>query len=214
MMMAGALWLYYRDPHPTAFWPAFLIFSVFILITIIDIEHRLILHVVTGPSAILIGLLGVIDPERGFLTTLAGGAVGFGIVLGLYLLGGVFARFVAKLRGQVLDEVAFGFGDVTLAGVLGLSVGFPGILMALFIGILAAGEYSLVHILFMLSRGKYKAFLPIPYGPFLILGGSIVYFGGRSLVEMIFPYGPLWFLVLLIAIFAVISVRERYREAK
>jgi leader peptidase (prepilin peptidase)/N-methyltransferase len=108
--------------------------------------------------------------------------------------------------------VAFGFGDVTLAGVLGLSVGYPGILMALFLGILTAGEYSLVHIFYMLSRGKYRAFLPIPYGPFLILGASIVYFGGSALVERIFPFGPLWFFILLIAIFAAIYVRERHKE--
>jgi prepilin signal peptidase PulO-like enzyme (type II secretory pathway) len=213
-MMAGALWLYYRDPHPTVFWPRFLILSIFILITIIDIEHRLILHVVTGPSAILIGFLGVLDPERGFQKTLVGGVVGFGLVLGLYLLGGVFAQLIARLRGQVLDEVAFGFGDVTLAGVLGLSVGYPGILIALFLGILAAGEYSLVYILFMLIRRNYEAFVPIPYGPFLILGASIVYFGGRSQVETIFPFGPLWFFVLLIAIFAVLYVRDRHREIR
>jgi len=214
VMMVGVLCLYYRDPPPTVFWPGFLILSIFLLITVIDIEHRLILHIVTGPSAILIGLLGVLDPERGLQKTLAGGVVGFGVVLGLYLLGGVFARFIAKMRGQVLDEVAFGFGDVMLAGVLGLSVGYPGILIALFLGILSAGEYSLVHIFFMLIRRKYKAFIPIPYGPFLILGASIVYFGGSALVERIFPFGPLWFFVVLIAIFAAIYVREWQRKVK
>ncbi|HEY43617.1 MAG TPA: prepilin peptidase [Anaerolineae bacterium] len=211
VMMAGALWLYIGDPFPTNFWPAFIIFSIFLLITVIDIEHRLILHVVTGPSALLIGLFGVLDPERGFQKTLVGGVVGFGVVLGLYLLGGVFARLVARLRGQILDEVAFGFGDVTLAGVLGLSVGYPGILIALFLGILAAGEYSLVHILFMFSRRKYKAFVPFPYGPFLVLGASIVYFGRGSLEDTIFPFGPLWFLGLLIVFFTAMSARERLR---
>jgi prepilin signal peptidase PulO-like enzyme (type II secretory pathway) len=212
-MTAGTLWLFFRNPDSAIFWPGFLILSIFLLITIIDIEHRLILHVVTGPSAILIGFLGVLDPERGLQKTLLGGVVGFGIVLGLYLLGGVFARFVARMRGQVLDEVAFGFGDVTLAGVLGLSVGNPGILLALFLGILAAGEYSLVHIFFMLLRRQYKAFVPIPYGPFLILGAAIVYFGGRPLVDTIFPYGPLWFLLGLIIVFALRGVRKRPNEA-
>jgi prepilin signal peptidase PulO-like enzyme (type II secretory pathway) len=210
-MVAGAIWLYLRDPLPTTFWPAFIVFSIFLLIAVIDIEHRLILHVVTGPSALLIGLLGVLDPESGFQKILVGGVVGFGIVLGLYLLGGVFARLVARMRGQVLDEVVFGFGDVTLAGVLGLSVGYPGILAALFLGILAAGEYSLVYILFTFSRRKYEAFVPIPYGPFLLLGASIVYFGEQPLVERIFPYGPLWFLGLLIALFATMNVRELLR---
>jgi hypothetical protein len=34
------------------------------------------------------------------------------------------------------------------------------------------------------------------------------------LVTKIFPYGPLWFLLLLIVLFAVMSVRERNREAE
>ena len=214
VMTAGALWLFHRDPHPTVFWPGLLVLSIFLLITIIDIEHRLILHVVTGPSALLIGLLGALNPEYGLQKTFMGGLVGFGVVLGLYLLGGLFARLIARLRGQVLDEVAFGFGDVTLAGVLGLSVGYPGILVALIIGIMAAGEYSLIYILFMLIRGRYQAFMPIPYGPFLILGASIVYFGGRSIIDSMIPYGPLWFLGLLIVVFGVINVRERSKGVR
>lgn len=213
-MTAGALWLYRNSPQPTAFLAGFLILSIFLLISIIDIEHRLILHIVTGPSALLIGLIGILNPERGFQKTLLGGVVGFGIVLGLYVFGGVFARLIARMRGQVLDEVAFGFGDVTLAGVLGLSVGYPGIFVALIIGILAAGEFSLVYILFMYVLGRYRAFVPIPYGPFLILGASIVYFGGGAFVESLFPYGPLWFLILLITIFALLYVRERYKDVK
>ncbi len=214
VMAAGALWLYLQKPVLAAYIEGFLILAIFLLITIIDIEHRLILHIVTGPSALLIGVLGVLDPERGFQKTLLGGVVGFGIVLGLYLFGGIFARLVARLRGQVLDEVAFGFGDVTLAGVLGLSVGYPGIFAALLIGILAAGEFSLVYILFMYVLGRYQSFIPIPYGPFLILGASMVYFGGASLIESMIPYGPLWFLGLLIVIFALLYIRERYRVVK
>jgi prepilin signal peptidase PulO-like enzyme (type II secretory pathway) len=185
---------------------------IFVLITIIDVEHRLILHIVTGPSALIIGFLGVLDPGRGLQKTVEGGVVGFGAVLLLYLLGGLFARFVARSRGQALDEVAFGFGDVTLSGVIGLTVGYPGILMALFIGILAAGEYSLVYILYMIIRRKYQAFIPLPYGPFLILGASIVYFGGQPLIEALFPYGPLWYLLMLIAVFTWLLVRNEVRK--
>jgi prepilin signal peptidase PulO-like enzyme (type II secretory pathway) len=106
--------------------------------------------------------------------------VGFAGVFGLYLLGGLFARSVQRLRGQNLDEVAFGFGDVTLSGVIGLAVGWPGILVAIFIGILAGGIFSMLFLLFMIVRRKYEAFVPIPYSPFLILGALVVYIGGRS----------------------------------
>lgn len=175
-------WLYTLDPSPARFWPALLISMTFLLILVTDFEHRLILHSVTGTAAVLIGVIGVLDPARGPAKTLLGGAVGFVAVLGLYLLGGVFARQMSRLRGQALEEVAFGFGDVTLAGVIGLAVGWPGVIVALFLGILAGGLFSLGFLAYMLVRRRYQAFIPIPYSPFLILGALLVYLGGRSVL--------------------------------
>jgi prepilin signal peptidase PulO-like enzyme (type II secretory pathway) len=151
-----------------------------LLIIVIDLEHRLILHVVTGPAAVVMALIGSLDGSRGPVKTLAGGAVGFLAVLGLYLLGGLFARLINRVRGQALDEVAFGFGDVTLAGVIGLSVGFPGIVVALTLGVLLGGVFSLGFLLVMIARGRYVAFMPIPYSPFLVVGALIVFIGARS----------------------------------
>jgi prepilin signal peptidase PulO-like enzyme (type II secretory pathway) len=153
---------------------------VSLLIIVIDLEHRLILHVVTGPAAVVMALIGSLDGSRGPVKTLAGGAVGFLAVLGLYLLGGLFARLINRVRGQALDEVAFGFGDVTLAGVIGLSVGFPGIVVALTLGVLAGGVFSLGFLLVMIAGGRYVAFKPIPYSPFLVLGALVVFIGARS----------------------------------
>lgn len=176
LVVAGSLWLFHRDPASTSFWKGMLVSTVFLLVVVMDLEHRLIPHVVTGPAAIAFALLGILDPSRGPLKTLAGGLVGLGLFYVLYLLGGVFARLVARRRGQPLDEVAFGFGDVTLAGVIGLAVGWPGVLVALVLGILAAGAYSLAYLLVLLIRRRYTAFVPIPYGPFMVLGALIVYF--------------------------------------
>ncbi len=103
----------------------------------------------------------------------------------LYLLGDVFAKSLARARGRSLDEVAFGFGDVTLAGLIGLIVGWPAVVLALLVGILTAGLFSLGYLIMMLARRRYTAFTPIPYGPFLILGASMVHFGGRELFQSI-----------------------------
>jgi len=108
-------------------------------------------------------------------STVLGGVVGFGSVYMLYLLGILFSKGMAKRRGEEIDEVAFGFGDVTLSGVIGLIVGMPGVLIAVFLGIMAAGIFSLGYIIFTLVKGKYSAFMPIPYGPFLIMGAIFVY---------------------------------------
>ena len=172
--------LYRIDPSAIFFWPTFFLSMYFLLVIVIDYEHRLILFVVTIPAAIILAVLGSLDPSRGPEKTLLGGLVGFLAVFGLYLLGGLFARLIWRLRNQPLEEVAFGFGDVVLAGVIGLMVGYPGIILALFLGVLAGGLFSLGYILVMVLRHRYEAFMPIPYSPFLILGGMAVYIAART----------------------------------
>jgi prepilin signal peptidase PulO-like enzyme (type II secretory pathway) len=176
-MIAASAMLYALQPELSVYLPGVIILTIFTLIVVIDVEHRLILHMVSGPSAILIALIGILDPNRGWQKTLLGGLAGFGVFFILYIFGGVFASLMSRLRGREVEEVAFGFGDVTLAGVIGLTVGWPGVVIALVIGILSAGLFSLLFILSMLLRRSYNPFRPIPYGPFIILGGLLVYFG-------------------------------------
>ncbi|MGD8848908.1 MAG: A24 family peptidase [Anaerolineales bacterium] len=152
--------------------------AVFLLILIIDVEHRLILHVVSVPAAVYFLLVGSIDPALGFSRSAVGGLIGFGFFLLLYVFGALFAKWMGRRRGEEIEEVAFGFGDVMLALVIGLAVGVPGVIWALLQGILLAGAFSLLYMAFMAVRKRYVAFTPIPYGPFLILGALLVYFLG------------------------------------
>jgi leader peptidase (prepilin peptidase)/N-methyltransferase len=208
----GILWLYNHDPQPAKFWPGLVVGAVFLLIVVIDMEHRLILHIVSLPAAIIFALFSILDPDIGALRTLGGGLAGFGISFFLFLLGEVFARLMARRRGQPIDEVVYGFGDVTLATVIGVLVAWPGVLLALFIGVLIAGEFSIVYIVSMLIRREYQAFMPIPYGPFLVLGAGLVYYGGRPAVEAFFPSGPLIILGALVFLFALYFVLKPILE--
>jgi prepilin signal peptidase PulO-like enzyme (type II secretory pathway) len=183
--IAGAVLLYLRDADLAALLPAMAVGFVFLLIAVIDLEHRLVLHIVVFPAALALGLMQALDPARGAAKTLLGGLAGAASFFVLYLLGEALARLLARVRGRSLDEVAFGFGDVTLAGLIGLIVGWPAVVLALLVGILTAGLFSLGYLLVMLARRRYTAFTPIPYGPFLIVGASLVYYGGRGLFESI-----------------------------
>ncbi|HEX9798008.1 MAG TPA: A24 family peptidase [Anaerolineales bacterium] len=178
---ALAVWLYLTNAGPAGFAVSLLVTSILVLISVIDIEHRLILHVVSLPSIGLMLLISLVHPSLDFWKAVFGGLAGFAIVMGLFLLGEVYSRWQARRRGRPLDEVAFGFGDVTLATLLGVIVGWPGVVLALLIGILAAGLFGLAYLLWMLLRRRYTPHLPIPYGPFLILGAGLVYLGGREL---------------------------------
>jgi leader peptidase (prepilin peptidase)/N-methyltransferase len=162
-------------PSPRlGFWPGWLLLTYFGVVAVIDIEHRLILHPVSLFGAVLGLVYGVW--LHGWLVTLLGGASGFLIMLVLYWLGGLFAKGLAKMRGQEIDEVALGFGDVNLSGVLGLILGWPGITAGLIGAILLGGLGSLLVLLSMLVTRRYQAFIAIPYAPFLILSAIFLLF--------------------------------------
>ena len=181
-LVAIAVGLYVRDPSASVFWSALIIAVIFSLIVVIDIEHHLILHVVSIPSGLIILFINSFDPSRGFQKSLVGGGAGFLFVFCMFLLGGIFGRYIARVREDANDEVAFGFGDVMLGTMLGLTVGWPGIVLALIFAIFAGGIFSLFYMLFMTLRDRYSAFQPIPYGPFLIFGASLVYYFRESIV--------------------------------
>ena len=72
-----AIILYHFKPHMGTIWTGLLVGSIYLLIVVIDIEHRLILHIVSGPAALIVGILGILDSQKGLEKTLLGGAVGF-----------------------------------------------------------------------------------------------------------------------------------------
>lgn len=144
------------------------------IITVIDLEHRLILHVTSLAGALLGLAIGVW--LRGWSSTLLGGLAGFAGMLGLYYLGFLFLVVIKRLRGKSTSEVALGFGDVMLSGVLGLLLGWPGILAGLYLAIFIGAIFSLVYLISMALLGRYKAFTPIPYGPFLVLSAVLLLF--------------------------------------
>mgnify|MGYP001026687086 CR=1 FL=1 len=127
--------------------------SFFLLIAIIDLKYRLVLNVLIYPAAVLMLLLHSIPLGRDTLTALLGGAVG----LSPFLL-------VALVRPG-----SMGGGDVKLAALIGLTVGFPQVLWALTLGILAGGITALLLVL--TRRWGLKSH--IPYAPFLCLGAMI-----------------------------------------
>jgi len=133
-----------------------------------SVEHRLILHPVSLVGVLVLGSIGLW--RHGLIGTVFGGVAGFALMLALYFLGDWLGRLMAKMRREKWEETALGFGDVNLAGVIGLLAGWPGVIAALFVGILAAGLFSGAYLLWMLVSRRYAAFSSIPYAPFLCFG--------------------------------------------
>jgi leader peptidase (prepilin peptidase)/N-methyltransferase len=149
------------------FWLAY-----FSLIIVIDMEYRLILHPVSLVGAGTGLVAGSI--AHGLLNTIIGGAAGFGIMLIFYYLGEVLVRILSRRRGEEITEVALGFGDVNLAGITGLLLGWPGVIGGLVLTIILGGVASGVFLIAQVLKKKYQAFQALPYGPFLVLSVIIL----------------------------------------
>jgi len=140
-------------------------FAVFILIFVTDMEHRLILHIVTLPSiafALLVSPFTVTP-----ISALLGAVVGFAVFFAIYLLG-----------SWLFGSGAMGFGDVTLATLIGAAVGLPVVIVALLSGILTGGLVTLFLLVTRLRRLRSK----VPYGPFLLTGAAIGLLWGSQIV--------------------------------
>lgn len=154
--------------------------AILILITVIDLEHRMILYAVIFPSYVY-ALVGValVGPEISeritFRDYLIGGGAGF-IVFGVLYLGGMaFSALMANARGQELEEVAFGFGDVMLATLSGLLLGWQALLFAVTIAVFAGGGGALLYLAFrLLARGRYEMFTALPYGQYIVFGTLVM----------------------------------------
>ena len=168
----GVILLFLFPPDRFGFWVIFPYMVYFALVAIIDIEHRLILHIVSLVGAILVLPIGL--AWNGWISTLIGGVAGAGIMLALYLLGELFRKGVSRSRNEEVTEEALGFGDVTLSGVLGLMLGWPKIGFDIVFAIFLAGLVSAAYLLWMAVRRNYHPFTAIPYGPFLLAGAIIL----------------------------------------
>jgi leader peptidase (prepilin peptidase)/N-methyltransferase len=127
--------------------------SFLLLIAVIDMRYQLVLNVLIYPAAVVAMLIRLVPPGKDTLTTLLGGAVGL-----------TFFSLVA-----LLGRGGMGAGDVKLATLIGLMVGFPQVVWALTLGILAGGITAVFLLLTQLK--ELKSYMP--YAPFLCLGAAI-----------------------------------------
>jgi leader peptidase (prepilin peptidase)/N-methyltransferase len=169
-------------PDEKNLWAWFVYVAIMLLITVIDVEHRLILFVVIVPSCLFALLVAAVSPpqDKPFSEFLIGGAVGFGLFFAMYLGGGVFTMMSRH------DEVAFGFGDVMLATLSGLMLGWRAFIFASLITVFAGAAGALFYIVGrMLIRRRYRWFTPLPYGPYIVLGTLLMLFFREQIGDLL-----------------------------
>jgi leader peptidase (prepilin peptidase) / N-methyltransferase len=177
-----ALWM--NPPARMGYWLGLIVLMFFGLVAIIDIEHRLIMHMVSLAGAVLGLVTGTV--RYNLITSLLGGLAGLAVMLLFYWLGMLFARYRARKLGTDDGEEALGFGDVTISAVLGLMLGWPLILYGLLIGILAGGLISLILVLFLVATRRYQSMTVFTaYGPYLVLGAALLLYFPKILSIML-----------------------------
>lgn len=142
--------------------------TIFVLILITDLEHRLILNVVMYPAILLAIVAGFLMPDMTWWSALAGGAIAFVFFLGAALVGNAF-----------FGSGALGGGDVKLAAFVGLITGFPLVIEALVLALLIGAGISLILLVVRVCGLRDY----IPYGPFLIAGAILTLLWGYPIAK-------------------------------
>ncbi len=123
--------------------------AVLVLVLVIDWKHRDIYLSIIALGVVVALAGSALLPEVGIVSALIGAAVAGGFFLLAYLL--------AKLIFPRIEE-PLGAGDVFLALMMGLMLGFPNVVGALLIGPLLAGAAALIMLLS--RRSKIGDFMP------------------------------------------------------
>jgi leader peptidase (prepilin peptidase)/N-methyltransferase len=143
---------------------------LFILVSVIDLEHGLILNKVVYPSMVVALLLALISRPwltqwivPGIANAAIGGAIGFALFLLIALIS----------RGGM------GWGDVKLAGLIGLATGFPLVFLSVIMAAILGGIVAVV----MVITKKRQRRQTIPFGPFLAVAAMITLLWGSNIMN-------------------------------
>jgi len=163
-LTAALFVLAYRIFGPTVdFLAALVLLAALVAITAIDLQHQIIPDVITLPGIV-----------AGFLANLASGRVSWlDSLIGIGVGGGLFLIIILASGGGM------GGGDMKLGAMLGAFLGWSVVLVAVFVAVLLGGALAIP----LLVTGKRGRKDPIPFGPFLALGGVVGLFWGERLAQ-------------------------------
>jgi prepilin signal peptidase PulO-like enzyme (type II secretory pathway) len=134
--------------------------TVFLALTLTDLERRLLPNRIIYPAILLAAALSWAWPETPAGAVLLGGGVA------IALAGAVL------LFSLPFGPGAFGMGDVKMIVLIGFVAGFPAVVTGLLAGTIAAGVVAG----FLLVTGLRGSRDYIPHGPFLALGAVVALF--------------------------------------
>lgn len=169
-------------------WAYWLFVSLLLILALIDLD-TLTLPGVPMVMGVLSGLLSRAvlayhhDPSLSTVLTALVSALGAS-VLGLWILS-----LIRILGTTALNRPAMGGADSKLAAMLGAWLGWPGLLLSIFIAALLGSIIGGSG----LALKRFKRYQEIPFGPFLAMGATLAIFYQDILIQgylnLFFPLG-------------------------
>ena len=144
--------------------------TTLLIVTFIDLDHQIIPDTITVPG-IVAGLVASF-----FLTPIGV----LNALIGTFLGGGLFFLVAMLSRGGM------GGGDIKLIAMIGAFLGWQAVLVTIFLSALLGACVGLSLIL-LKKKGRKD---PVPFGPFLAMGGIIAMVWGTELVHLYARISP------------------------
>ena len=101
---------------------------------------------------------------------------------------GLLAISVPMLILAIIIRGAFGGGDIKLMAVIGVLLGWQGVLFAFFVAIIIAGSIALS----LIVRKKAKKGAQMAFGPYLCIGTMTAFIYGNEIMTWYFGLYGLW----------------------
>lgn len=145
----------------------FYVVSSLIIIFIYDLKHYLIPDKILFPAIIATIIYNLINYQH-ILSSLFAVLASSGFFLLIFLFS----------KGR-----AMGFGDVKLAVLMGLLLGFYGVLAALFLAFFFGAIIGTILMVFGKRSAGWRMKSEIPFGPFLIAGTFVALLWGSQVIN-------------------------------
>jgi len=145
--------------------------AALLVITFIDIDHQIIPDLITLPGIPVFFLATLALPHLSLLDSLLG-----------LLLGGGTLLVIGLTYQLITQKEGMGGGDIKLLAMIGVLLGWEGVLFTVFT---ASAVGTLAGLVAMLHQRKGMK-LAIPFGPFLSIGAITYIFFGPKLIYLYF----------------------------
>jgi leader peptidase (prepilin peptidase)/N-methyltransferase len=170
-LFAMAIGMHYGYSLPALIY--FILIAALLVITFIDIDHRIIPDVISLSGIPLGFFASFFLPQLKWSDSLIGIATGGGSLLA-----------VAWGYQLITGKDGMGGGDIKLLAMIGAFLGWKGVLFTLMASSLIG---TAVGIVVMMRSGKGMK-MAVPFGPFLSMGAIIYIFLGPQLIEWYFNF--------------------------